>query len=443
MGAINSKVNPVPASPDKRFWSSCRSNKLLRGLSAGAESNVVEYSGHSPTSEPFLQLSNQTPSKILLVRFSALGDVVQTIPILSMLRDAFPHAKIGWAIDAELVSTVQGHPALDYVHACHRRQWAKSFKNPTRWPQAFGGMSEFVDEIRSVNYDVAVDAQGLFKTALVPFLAGIKRRIGYGHGREFSSLFYNEKYLSFEEYFDPAVFHLDHMALLCKAIGCSEVRHLVEAPPVSAEMTAQMAATLKQGFSNTNPIIAMAPGTQWVSKAWPEEYWVALLDRVLEKTSFNVVMLGSKGDASLVSKILNAFPGSATNGRVLDISGQTSVQQMYSLFSQVEAHVGSDSAPLHIAGAVRTPHLIGIYGPTAYRRTPPIGSPDIQLFSTEGNLSCQPCHKKTCPLGTTECMTLIKPDDVFNALVEALNGNKEPALTGAYQHAPTHLRGQR
>lgn len=360
-----------------------------------------------------------------------------------MLRDAFPQAKIGWAIDAELVSTVQGHPALDFVHACHRRQWSKSFKNPATWNEGFAGISKFVDEIRAVDYDVAVDAQGLFKTALVPFLARIKRRIGYGHGRELSSLFYNEKYLSFEEYFDPSVFHLEHMALLCKAIGCSEVRHLVEAPPVPAAMNDEIASLLSEGFSSPNPIIAMAPGTQWGSKAWPEEYWVALLDRVLGQTKFNVAMIGSKGDAPLVSRIISAFPGTTTGGRVLDISGKTSVPQMYALFSQVQAHVGSDSAPLHIAGAVRTPHIIGIYGPTGYRRTPPIGSPDIQLFSTEGTLSCQPCHKKTCPLGTTECMTLIKPENVFQALVYALNETKEPALAGSYLHAPTHLKGQR
>src|SRR5688572_3345396 len=95
------------------------------------------------------------PKNILLVRFSALGDVIQTVPILSMLRASFPDAKIGWAIDAELVSTVQGHPSLDYIHACHRRRWAKSATNPTKWAQTAGEMSTFINEIKAVGYDVA------------------------------------------------------------------------------------------------------------------------------------------------------------------------------------------------------------------------------------------------------------------------------------------------
>ena len=135
------------------------------------------------------------PGKILLVRFSALGDVIQTLPILTMLRDGFPDAKIGWAIDTELAPAIEGHPALDYVHRCSRRSWSRALSNPGKWPQAareFRGLSM---RCEAVHYDVSIDAQGLLKTALLPYMAGVKQRIGFRHGREFSSVFYTERHL--------------------------------------------------------------------------------------------------------------------------------------------------------------------------------------------------------------------------------------------------------
>jgi heptosyltransferase I len=360
------------------------------------------------------------PMKILLVRFSALGDVIQTLPILTMLRAGFPEAKIGWAIDAELVPAIEGHPDLDYIHVCYRKTWTRDLKSPALWKNTAKDMAQFLNEVKAIDYDVAVDAQGLVKTALLPYLAGIKRRIGYQHGRELSSLFYTEKYLTLKEYFDPSVFHLDHMAILAKAIGAAEVRYAIEPPVVSNKIQEKVAKLFENAYNNAAPVVAIAPATQWESKHWPEEHWVALLYQLLAKTNLNILMVGSRGDASLVERILHAFPQSQMNGRVLNVAGKTNVQEMYALYEHVDAAVGSDSAPLHIAGAVKVPVLIGIYGPTGYRRTPPIGSPHIQLFSTEGKLPCQPCHKRRCPLGTDECMTSIRPQDVLEGLLTQL-----------------------
>ncbi len=83
------------------------------------------------------------PGKILLVRFSALGDVIQTLPILTMLRDGFPEAKIGWAIDTELAPAIEGHPALDYVHRCSRRSWSRALSNPAKWSHGGARVSGF------------------------------------------------------------------------------------------------------------------------------------------------------------------------------------------------------------------------------------------------------------------------------------------------------------
>jgi heptosyltransferase I len=360
------------------------------------------------------------------VRFSALGDVIQTLPILSMLRDGFPQAKIGWAIDTELAAAIEGHPALDYVHRCSRRTWSKMLANPAAWPRANREFRAFVDEVRAVGYDVSVDAQGLFKTALLPYMAGIKRRIGYRHGREFSSMFYTERYLERDEYFDPAVSHLQHMAELAHSIGAGEVRQTIEPPVLSDSVRRNVSALLDGAFAADAPVVAIAPATQWASKQWPVEHWTALLRQILEETDLNLIVQGSAADAKVGEQILREFSLAQLQGRVCNLFGKLPIPEMYALYERVQVAVGSDSAPLHVAGAMRVPVLIGIYGPTGYRRTPPIGSPHIELFSSEGELPCQPCHKRICPLGTTECMNRISPQAVFRALMDGLHQAEIP-----------------
>jgi heptosyltransferase-1 len=381
-----------------------------------------------------IQGARRQPSairKILLVRFSALGDVIQTLPILSMLREGFPHAEIGWAIDTELAPAVEGHPALNHLHRCSRRTWSQALLNPGKWFSTTREMRAFVEEVRSVHYDVAIDAQGLFKTAVLPYVAGIKRRIGYKHGREFSSLFYTERYLSRDEYFNPAVNHLDHMAYLAGRVGAGSVRYRIEPPTVSDRARQSVLELLKGAFESEGPLVVIAPATQWISKAWPEEHWAEFLDLVLGRTGWNVVLQGSAADAAVGGRILSRFSQSQLAGRVCNLFGRLPIPEMYALYEHADAAVGSDSAPLHIAGAMQVPVLIGIYGPTGYRRTPPMGSPYIKLFSTEGELPCQPCHKRTCPLGTTECMKRILPEDVFEALRRALSQRETGARTAS------------
>jgi len=362
-----------------------------------------------------------TPNKILLVRFSALGDVIQTLPVLSMLRDSFPNAKIGWAIDTELAPMVEGHPALDYIHRCSRRSWSHALTRPARWPAAVRDFRAFIEEVRAVGYDVSIDAQGLFKTALLPVLAGIKRRIGYKHGREFSSVFYTEQHVLRDDYFDPAVFHVEHMGELARSIGATDLRYSVQPPAISEATRQRVSALLQNAFVARAPMVAISPATQWPSKHWPEEYWTELVSRLLSETDLNIVFQGAPGDGTLTQRIVEALSPALVRGRVVDLCGEVPIADMYALYERMQAAIGPDSAPLHIAGAVGVPVLIGIYGPTGYRRTPPIGSPQIRLLSSEGQLQCQPCHKRVCPLGTTECMLRIQPGEVLQALLSALN----------------------
>jgi lipopolysaccharide heptosyltransferase I len=358
--------------------------------------------------------------RILLVRFSALGDVVQTLPILPMLRERYPDAHIGWAIDAELVPAIEGHQMLDRIHPCHRKRWIKAVKNPALWNSTLGEMRAFVDDVRSVNYDVALDLQGLLKTALLTRFSGAARRIGFAHGREFSNFFYDEAYINRKDYFAHHVLHIDHMAYLASVIGCEQGEHKLPLPPPTESTREKIDALMADNFSATDAILAVAPGTQWQSKKWPDHHWIALVRRVLKETSLKILFVGSPADAQLAAHIVSAVAADTPPGRIVNVAGTTKIQELYYLFTKVQAAIASDTAPLHIAGAAAVPHLFGLFGPTASKRTAPIGSADIQIFTTEGSLRCQPCHKRSCPLKTGECLESVYPDEVFNALVQAI-----------------------
>lgn len=323
-------------------------------------------------------------------------------------------------IDEELVSAIEGHPALDHIHAIPRKRLARALKNPAAWANIRREFGQFMAEVKAMNYDVALDTQSLFKTSAIAYAAGIKRRIGYGHGRELSGLFLNERHFTREQYFDQQTLHLDHLAGLAAALGCSDIKYEIEAPNVPPETHTTVQALLQSGFADNKPVVAIAPGTQWCSKLWAEEYWVRLIDKILNETDLNVLLVGSQGDQPLCARILQAFSSENIKGRAFDISGKTNIPEMYALYAQVAAAIGADSAPQHIAGAVKTPCIVALHGPTSPLRTPPFGSPFVQTVSLNPKLPCQPCHKKTCAFGTNECLTRISPEAVFEELIRGL-----------------------
>lgn len=356
--------------------------------------------------------------KILLVRLSSLGDVIQTLPLPAVVRRAFPQASIGWAIDTELAPAIRGHPGVDYIHSCDRNRWGRALKNPLRWPRIACEARAFIEEIRAVGYDCALDVQGLLKSALIPFFAGIHPRIGFAHRRELTQFFYTERYVTKDEYFDPNRMHVDHMLALARMIGCDTQRYEVRLPQLEPEYRSQVDLLLSRAFEYAKPLVAITPGTQWASKRWPLKHWLALLRMVLAETDANLVLVGSDADATIAADLLEEL-GSAARGRVLNLAGMTSVRELYALFERVTVAVAADTAPLHIAGAAGC-DLIGLFGATPASRTGPLSRARVAIMTAVPQLSCQPCQQRVCRYGTTECMHRLMPAEVFIALREAL-----------------------
>jgi heptosyltransferase I len=378
---------------------------------------------------PSVRVPIRNFKRILIVRLSSLGDVIQTLPIPTVVREAYPDAEIGWAIDRELAPAIAGHPDVDHVHECDRLQWGRRLKNPREWRRVAGEARRFIEEIRAVGYDCALDVQGLLKSAVIPFFAGIRPRIGFAHGRELSHLFYTERYLNNVQYFDHDRMHVDHMMALAQAIGCRTDNYSVRLPPATAEGRAKIDALVR--FDPARTIVGVAAATQWKSKQWPLEHWRSLLEMILARSDVNIVLIGAASDAALTSRLTEVLDENS-RARVLDLAGKTSIVELYALFERISVVIAADTAPLHIAGAAGCT-LIGLFGATPTHRTGPIGSGPITLMTVEPKLACQPCQDRVCRFGTTECMAILRPERVFEVFDKALRA----ADTAAVRIAPS------
>jgi len=130
---------------------------------------------------------------ILIVKLSAVGDVVHTLPSLAALRKLYPDAHITWVIEEAAADLVTGHPYLDRVLVSRRKSWAKSLKSPRRASGRSTEMRSFLRTLRDRPYDLVIDFHGLFKSAVIVFLSRGKRKLGYDSLQELSGLFLNEK----------------------------------------------------------------------------------------------------------------------------------------------------------------------------------------------------------------------------------------------------------
>ncbi len=366
---------------------------------------------HSPSSSPG---SKALPRRLLLARLSAHGDVIHTLPLLAAIKRSDSSVYVGWLVEASAASLLENHPLIDRLHVVQRKRWLAMARNPLNWPQVFQEIAELLSSLRASGYEASLDVQGLLKSAIWPFLAGIPKRYGFQKAREQADMLYTHR-LAPVEIRDHTRKAVDQFLDLARAIGCPDAR-LMEPefvlPPVS-EASRHKIAHLLAGRDKSHPLVVLAPFTRWESKHWRSAHWRNLLE-MLRKQNVSVALLGASSDQTMAQAM---FAGLLEGAGVYNLIGKTDWPDLYALFEESRVLIGLDSAPLHIANAVGIPFVIGLYGPTAPGRTGPIGS--RQLTLTAG-VDCQPCFEHHCPLKTDACMHQLMPEQVFAAIQNQL-----------------------
>jgi 3-deoxy-D-manno-octulosonic-acid transferase/heptosyltransferase-1 len=348
---------------------------------------------------------------ILIVKTSAIGDVIHTLPSLWSLRAHFPQAQITWLVEESAADLVIGHQALNRVLVVRRKSWLRDLRSG-RISRALSGFLGFVRELRDTRYDLVIDFQGLLKSALWVLLARGSRKAGFGAGMEhaeYSYLVLNERVPAA----DMNRHAIERSLLLLKGLGvpAADLRYDI---PVSPQHAFEAAALLRAcGVNDEDRMIAMNPMARWPTKLWDAQSFAALADR-LEAEGLCVVFTGGAQDGPALDEI-----GRHMTRRHRRLDGKTNLNQLAALYRRAQVVVTTDSGPMHLAVAVGTP-VVALFGPTAPWRTGPYG-PNHAVLRLD--LTCSPCFKKQCVTTAYEeraCMKRLTVDHVAQAVLQKL-----------------------
>jgi heptosyltransferase I len=374
----------------------------------------------------FIFVETNAP-RILIVRLSAIGDVIQAAPVACALREHFPKAFIAWTVEGRTASLLEGHKAIDEVIPL-KRGWLKSPR----------GVWQLRRRLHALKFDIALEAQGLTKAAILAWLSGAKRRIGFGKpwGRELSP------WMNTDAIDTPNMHVIDRNLALLRPLGIespkvefnlpereenrltaekiiaysfpgSEIspRPLGEGPGVRADSLAACPHPnpLPEGEGAMLPFAIINPGAGWPSKFWPTDRYAAVAEYLGKKWLLpTLVVWAGEGEKRMAAEIAAHAGGHAI------VAPNTSLAELASLARHARLFLGSDTGPLHLAAAVGTP-CVGLYGPWPAKIHGPYGPKHIALQKAffDG-----PTHKKrTAP---KEIMEAIQIEDVCRACDEIL-----------------------
>lgn len=337
--------------------------------------------------------------RILIVKLSAIGDVVMTTPVAKALRTAFPSAYIAWVVEPKSKDVVIGNPYLDEVIVWDRPPdltW-----NPLSVASTWKSLWALGRELRAKRFDVAVDLQGLLRSALAARSSGAQHVVGFDNGREGSTRLYTHLYPLSRTGTRGPQRYLDVLNLL--GVNATDTEMCV---PVGEDDRAHARKLLDEESAKCLPgrrlIAALAPATTWPHKHWTEEGWAGLADGLVSRYDALPVFLGAPVDAELIGRIRGLMSREPGN-----IVGRTTLKQAGAILEAADLVFGVDTGLLHMSIALGRP-TIGVFGPTRWKHL----MRDDLLSVVVKDMDCMPCMRHpTCT--DYACMKAITPDDVL------------------------------
>ena len=327
-----------------------------------------------------LILPASTPrfDSLLIVRLSAMGDVIHTLPAAAALRQAFPHATLGWLIEerwAELLCTLRyprsgrrsaHRPLVDRVHSVNTAEWRRALFSFNTWQQMAVGLSE----LRGIRYDAVIDFQGAVRSALLARWSGAPIVYGNTQSREnAASMFYTRSVLV-----KTSGTHVVEEALAL----AGAVIPTADGPPALAESPIEFpidpdAENRITGLTGgVGDFVILNPGAGWGAKMWPAERYGQVAKELAQDGLCSLINYGP-GEEELALAVEAASEGSAQK-----IS--CSISELIALTRRARLFVGGDTGPMHMAAALKIP-VVAIFGPTNPARNGPFGTRSIVLRS--------------------------------------------------------------
>lgn len=310
-------------------------------------------------------------NSLLIVRLSAMGDIIHTLPAAAALRQAFPNVTLGWVVEerwAELLCTLRHprsgprspqRPLVDRVHSVNTAEWRHAMLSFNTWQQVAVGLSH----LRGVKYDAAIDFQGAVRSALLSRWSGAPIIYGNAQPREnAASMFYTRKVLT-------GGVHVVEQAL---SLAAALIPTPTIEPEIEFPVDPDAETKITPLVTDKKPFVILNPGAGWGAKRWPAERYGQVAKALANiEDGLNFLVNYGPGEEELALAVEAASDGAAQKV-------SCSVAELIALTRRASLFIGGDTGPMHLAAALKIP-VVAIFGPTNPARNGPFGTRSIVL----------------------------------------------------------------
>lgn len=352
------------------------------------------------------------PKRILIILHGSIGDVVRALPLVNLLRDAYPEASITWAVEPAAFPVIDKHPSVDRKIVLQRNRW---------WCH----LGDFLGQVRGGEFDLVLDLQRHLKSGLISWWSGAPKRVGFHRrdSKEGNWLFNNRHIPPVGE----DVSKLDHYLRFAEFLG-------IRPAPVEWRIafTREEEARVSQFVSTFGDDFAVFfVGARWESKRW-FPYETALCAAAAEKRfGLAIVLVGASQDVSFARRVEGYGLG-----KVFNCVAKLNLRETMLVLKKARVAVGPDTGPMHLAAALGTP-VVSLWGATNPSRTGPFG---YDALAVKGMAECSPCYLRRCAIGRL-CMRSITVESVLAKVAEALEiarKSEERVGEGAMERRPDY-----
>ncbi len=346
--------------------------------------------------------------KFLILRLSAVGDVIRTLPAVKTLKEHYPYSSFTWIVEEPSRAFLESQPEINEVILFPRKRWTQGIKSFRETRRTIGEMWGFIRGLRRQRFDVVLDFHGILKSGLLSFLSGSSKRVGYDRRstKEGNFLFSNVKVRLPRE----RISRFERNLALLKGVGL-EVKELKYSLHIPSEDREYVASFFKDSSASLRrPLIAIHPGTseKALFKRWMPDQYAHLADRLIRELNATVLFTWGDGELEWVEGIRKEMKELSFLGPKTE-----SLTQLGEVYRHCDLYIGGDTGPMHIASLMGIPAVV-IYGPTDPIENEPIGN----HIKVRKEVGCNPCHEYSCK--ELLCIKAILADEVLKATKDIL-----------------------
>ena len=325
---------------------------------------------------------------ILIIKPSALGDIVHSLPFLSALKKGFPHARIDWVVAHGLHTFLEGHPMINRLWVIKKDEWKK-----------IGNLKQTIKEINDLRrglgasaYDVSIDLSGLFRSGMISYFSKAAIRIGFKESNEGSPFFYTHKIHG-----SMNIHAIDRYLKITQFMGCPiDKIDEISYPFAPYDPFPKICRSLPQSYVVMSPS-AGKPANRWHARKFGE---------LASKLPLPVVVISSAAEALIADTVVMHSKGNA-----ISIAGKTGLKELLAVIKGATYFICNDTGPMHMAAALDIP-VFAIFGPANPVRTGPHGKIHTVL---QKDLDCSPCYRQK-PCDNYRCMENLSVSEVLTAI---------------------------